>query len=176
MIDAHVEEVLSAYLEGELDGNRAGDVRDHLAHCPDCASLYEAMTMAREALAAIPEIDPPDALLRKLYAIPETKKRFRFVTGFLLRPSLQPVFAGTAGLLVFISFLIFSPGGRSLQKSFDRNIHAGISRIEKLYVKAGSIGDEIGAYKDTFLGSLKDAKILKADGKRNKQQIKNTEV
>ena len=38
MNDAHVEELLSAYLEGELDEARAADVGRHLASCPDCAS------------------------------------------------------------------------------------------------------------------------------------------
>ena len=163
MKTAHVEELLSAYLEGDLDDERAKDVREHLASCPDCASLLDALTLTRDALRAIPEIDLPPALLQKLYAIPDAgKKKFHFVRDILLRPALQPYFAGATGLLAFISFLAFSPAGHSLRKSFDRQIHAGYNQIERLYAKAGSITDEIGAYKDTLLGSLKDAKILKA--------------
>jgi anti-sigma factor RsiW len=162
MTTAHVEELLSAYLEGDLDGERTREVRDHLASCADCASLLAALTLTRDALGSIPEIDPPPALLEKLYAIPETaKKRFRFGRDFLLRPALQPVFAGAMGLLVFISFLAFSPAGRSFRKDVDRQLHAGFNTIGKLYAKAGSITDELGSYKDTLLGSLQDAKILK---------------
>jgi anti-sigma factor RsiW len=163
MNTAHVQELLSAFLEGELDGERAKDVREHLASCPDCAALLEALTLTGDALGAIPEIDPSPALLRKLYAIPDAgKKKFHFVRDVLLRPALQPYFAGATGLLAFISFLAFSPAGHSLRKSFDRQLHAGYNQVERLYAKAGSITDEIGAYKDTLLGSLKDAKILKA--------------
>jgi len=90
MSDAHAEELLSAYLEGELDESRAAEVGRHLASCPNCRLLVESMKDAREALGALPEVEPSPALLQRLYAIPE-KKRFRLVPDFLLRPSLQPL-------------------------------------------------------------------------------------
>ena len=165
MIPAHVEELLSAYGEGELDAARAAEVGAHLASCSECASLFDALTLAREALGSFPEIDPSPELLAKLYAIPETAgRRFHFVRDFLLRPSLQPVFAGATGLLVFLSFLTFSPAGHDFRKGVSRQLHSGYNAIGKLYAKAGSITDEIGAYKETVLGSLKEAKILKATG------------
>jgi hypothetical protein len=165
MNDAHMEELLSAYLEGGLDESRAADVGRHLASCPDCSLLLEAMKDVREALGALPEVDPSPDLLRKLYAIPE-KRRFRLVPDFLLRPSLQPVFAGATALLVFISFLAFSPGGRTFQKSVNRQLHVGYSKVEKLYAKAGSMTDEMGSYKETILGSLKNVKLLKKGGEQ----------
>jgi hypothetical protein len=121
------------------------------------------MRDTRDALGALPELEPSPDLLRRLYAIPERKRRFRPIRDFLLRPSLQPVFAGTTGLLVFLSFLAFSPGGRSLQKSLNRQVHAGYGRIERLYVKAGSIPEEIGARKESILGSLRSVDILRKD-------------
>ena len=165
MNDAHMEELLSAYLEGGLDESRAADVGRHLASCPDCSLLLEAMKDVREALGALPEVDLSPALLRKLYAIQE-KRRFRLVPDFLLRPSLQPVFAGATGLLIFVSFLAFSPGGRTFQKSVNRQLHIGYSKVERLYAKAGSLTDEMGSYKETILGSLKNVKLLKKDGEQ----------
>jgi len=163
MSGSHAEEMLSAYLEGELDGARKAEVETHLADCPECASLLEAMRDTRDALGALPELEPSPDLLRRLYAIPDRKRRFQPIRDFLLRPSLQPVFAGTTGLLVFLSFLAFSPGGRSLQKSLNRQVHAGYGRIERLYVKAGSIPEEIGARKESILGSLRSVDILRKD-------------
>lgn len=160
----HAEDLLSAYLEGELDGPRKAEVEAHLASCPECALLLEAMRDARGALASLPEIEPSPDLLRRLYAIPERKKRFRLVRDFLLRPSLQPVFAGATGLMVFLSFLVFSPAGRSLQKSFDRQIHAGYGRVEKLYVRAAAIPEELGARKENLLDSLRSVDILGKGG------------
>jgi len=163
MNDVHVEELLSAYLEAGLDGSRAADVDRHLASCPDCGLLLEAMKDAREALGALPEVDPSPALLRKLYAIPE-KRRFRLVPDLLLRPSLQPAFAGATALLVFVSFVAFSSGGRTFQKSVNRQIHVGYSKVERLYARAGALTDELGSYKETILGSLENVKLLKKSG------------
>lgn len=163
MNGAHMEELLSAYLEGGLDESRAADVGRHLASCSYCSVLLEAMKDVREALGALPEVDPSPALLRKLYAIPE-KRRFRLVPDFLLRPSLQPVFAGATALLVFVSFLAFSSGGRTFQKSVNRQLHVGYSKVERLYAKAGSLTDELGSYKETILGSLENVKLLKKSG------------
>jgi anti-sigma factor RsiW len=165
MNDAHMEELLSAYLEGGLDESQAADVGRHLASCSDCSLLLEAMKDVREALGALPEVDPSPALLRKLYAIPE-KRRFRLVPDFLLRPSLQPVFAGATALLVFVSFLAFSPGGRTFQKSVNRQLHVGYSKVERLYAKADALTDEMGSYKEIILGSLKNVKLLKKGGEQ----------
>lgn len=164
----HVEDRLSTYLDGELEGAGRAEVEAHLAVCPDCAFLLEAMRDARGALAALPEIDPSPALLSRLYAIPDTRKRrgFRPVLDLLLRPALQPVLAGATGLLVFLSFLAFSPEGRTLQKGINRQLHAGYGRIERLYVKAGAIPQRIGADRQAFLDSLGTVDILRKDADR----------
>jgi len=164
MIGTHVEDMLSAYLEDELDGPRKAAVEVHLAGCQECVALLEAMRDTRDALASLPELEPSPGLLRKLYAIPERKKKFRPVLDFLLRPSLQPVFAGATGLMVFLSFLAFSPAGHSLQKNFIRQVHQGYGRAEKLYAKASAIPDEIGARKESLLGSLRSVDILRTGG------------
>ncbi len=166
MTGTHLEDMLSAYLDGELDGPRKADVEAHLAGCSECASLLEAMRDAGDALASLPELEPSLELLGRLYAIPERKKKFRLVRDFLLRPSLQPIFAGATGLMVFLSFLAFSPAGHSLQKSFIRQVHQGYGRAEKLYAKASAIPDEIGARKESLLGSLRSVDILRTGGEQ----------
>lgn len=166
MSGTHMDDMLSAYLDSELDGRRKADVEVHLAGCPECASLLEAMRDARDALASLPELEPSPDLLRRLYAIPERKTKFRLVRDFLLRPSLQPVFAGATGLMVFLSFLAFSPAGRSLQKSLNRQVHSGYGQVEKLYVKASAIPAELGARKENLLDSLRSVDILGKSGEK----------
>ena len=163
MRQAHIDERLSDYLEGKIDSRGVREITDHLAACPSCASLLEAMKEARETLAAWPELEPSPHLLRKLVAIPASTKTswLRSFMDFLLRPSLQPVFAWATGLLVFISLLIFSPQGQSLQRNINRQIHRGYDKIGKLYAKAGSLTDELGSYKDTILGPLRTVGVLK---------------
>ena len=165
MNDAHMEELLSAYLEDGLDESQAAAVDRHLASCPECGLLLQAMRDVREALGALPEANPSPVLLQKLYAIPE-RRRFRLVPDFLLRPSLQPVFAGATALLIFVSFLAFSSTGRTFQKDVNRQLHVGYSKAEKLYAKAGSLTDEMDSYKETILGSLKNVRLLKKGGEQ----------
>ena len=39
MSATHMDDMLSAYLDGELDGRRKAEVEAHLAGCPECAVL-----------------------------------------------------------------------------------------------------------------------------------------
>ncbi len=160
----HIDERLSDYLEGELDSVGIREVADHLAACPPCALLLRTMKETRGTLAVWPEMEPSPRLLEKLAAIPSSTKkarRLRSVRDFLLRPSLQPAFAWATGLLIFISLLIFSPQGQSLQRNLDRQLHRGYDKIGKLYAKAGSLTDELGSYKDTVLAPLRTVGVLK---------------
>ncbi len=67
---AELRELLSLYLEGELDEARASDVQEHLAKCPECAELAETMAEVMGAGSALGELDPPDTLATELAASP----------------------------------------------------------------------------------------------------------
>jgi anti-sigma factor RsiW len=155
------QELFTAYLEGTLDPALRRAVEDHLAACPACEALMVTLRKVEETLADWPELEPSPALLARLNAIPTTRKKFRLVPDIFLRPSLQPFFAGAAGLLVFVSFLFLAPQGRSFQKAVNRQFHLGWSEAERIYAKAGSLTDRLGEYKNNLLGSLKVLNILK---------------
>ena len=153
------EELLSAYLEGELSPEEKRDMDAHLGSCPACAELLSLFRASQGALAAFPEAEPSPALMAKLYAIPdaipEKKRFFEPVFDFLLRPSLQPVFAALSALFIAVSFVFFLPQGRGIQKAIDRQLHLGYSQVEKLYAKAGSLTDELGSLKNGVVDSIK---------------------
>jgi len=155
------QELFSAYLEGTLDPALRRAVEDHLASCAECAALLATLRKVDEAVAGWPELEPSPALLARLNAIPTARKKFRLVPDIILRPSLQPLFAGAALLLVFVSFLFLAPQGRSFQKAVNRQVHLGWSEAERIYAKAGSITDRLGEYKNNLLGSLRTLNILK---------------
>lgn len=153
-------ELFSAYLEGELGAAERRGFEAHLEACPDCAALFAAVGEVRASLAAVPELEPPADLLRKLRPAPERKRRLRFVPDFLLRPSLQPVFAAGTLFLVVASFLAFAPQGRPARKAIDLKLHQGFSQVEKIYARAGSLTDRLGEYKATVLDSLRSSTLL----------------
>ncbi|MGZ7065220.1 MAG: anti-sigma factor family protein [Candidatus Aminicenantales bacterium] len=149
------EELLSAYLEGDLSPEEKREMDAHLASCLACAELLTVFQETQEALRGFPEVEPGPTLMARLYAIPEKKSFFQPAFDFLVRPSLQPVFAALSALFIAISFVFFLPQGRGIQKAIDRQLHLGYNQVEKIYAKAGSLTDELGSLKNSFVDSIK---------------------
>lgn len=158
-----IEELLSAYLEGELSEDARRGLEAHCASCPDCAALLAALRETREALAGFPEAEPPAGLMAGLYAIPARKRKLRPFFEVLLRPALQPVYAAFSVLTLFVSFVLFVPQGSGIRKAVNRQIHLGYGQVEKLYAKAGSLTDELGGIKDSVVDSIKTLNPLKGE-------------
>jgi hypothetical protein len=157
---AQIEEILASYLENEVSPEEKEMIEGHLKSCVSCSSLLFFMKESQSSLASLPEVELSPNLLDKLYAIPEKKKKFRFNLDFLLKPSLQPVYATATIFLVIFSCYFFHPDRKYINKYINRQLHLGYSQVEKLYAKAGSVTDNLGRYKDNILTSLKSSKVL----------------
>jgi anti-sigma factor RsiW len=72
-------EILSAYLDGEIDPPWESAVAAHLASCPACRGRYEAMARTRQALMA----DAPDST--------EPMERVRLAVLSRMPPASRPV-------------------------------------------------------------------------------------
>lgn len=60
-----VRELINEYIDGELDDGTAASVAAHIEVCPDCRRLYESLTSADTAVAALSD-DVPDTLHEKI--------------------------------------------------------------------------------------------------------------
>lgn len=144
-----IEELLSAYFEGELAAGERAEFEAHLAACPDCAALAGAMRETMTAAASFPEVEPSAALFGRLYAIPEEKRErrrlVRPVFEWLARPALQPVYAGLTAFIAVLTFVLFHPEGQGIRKKIDIGLHRGIGTVEKLYADASGIKGQVGA-------------------------------
>jgi predicted anti-sigma-YlaC factor YlaD len=160
-----IEELLSAYLEGELAAAERAELETHLAACPECDALLALMKDMTGAMAAFPAAEPSPALLSSLYAIPaakrEKKRLFRSVFDGLTQPALQPVYAAFTVMLIALSFVLFLPQGRGIRKQFDLTFHRGIGTVEKLYAGAGSLKSEVGSFAGDVVKSVKTLDLLK---------------
>jgi anti-sigma factor RsiW len=143
------EELLSAYLEGELAGGERAAMDAHLSACPACAELAGLMRETVAAAAGLREAEPSPALMARLYAVPEERAArrhpFRPVFDWLARPALQPVYAALTGLFIVLSLVLFHPEARGIRKAIDVQFHRGLGAVEKLYADAGGIKGEIKA-------------------------------
>ncbi|HOI44139.1 MAG TPA: zf-HC2 domain-containing protein, partial [Candidatus Aminicenantes bacterium] len=157
-----LQDLLSAYLEGELGPAGVAECDAHLRTCPDCASLMSAAREIRRSLSGFPELEASPSLLLKLRGLPEKSKKARFRLDFLVKPSLQPVYAAATVLLVIISFYAFNAQNRrAVNKAVSRQFHIGCGRVEKLLARAEGITDGMGAYRDDLLDSLKSFQLLR---------------
>jgi anti-sigma factor RsiW len=57
-----IREQLTAYLEGELEGDRGTAVRGHLRTCEACRQCATDEAALRDGLRALPPLEPPPAL------------------------------------------------------------------------------------------------------------------
>jgi hypothetical protein len=58
----HVRTKLTAYLDGELDGDRGTVVRGHLRTCDACRRVAADEAALRDGLRALPAVDPPPSM------------------------------------------------------------------------------------------------------------------
>ena len=68
-----VRDLLSLYLEDELENEQAIALREHLAECEDCAGILETLESIVEAGSVLEGLDPPDNLLSDLASSPCTR-------------------------------------------------------------------------------------------------------
>ncbi len=166
----HIEKLISLYWENELSSQEKADVEDHLKSCKHCSFLFSSLKETTEILSSFSEWDVPRELKENLYQISKQTKKFRLGRGFFLRPSLQPVMSIATVLLTVVSFYFFNPNRSEINKSISRNIHLGYSKIERLYVRAEEISEDLEQYKNNILVSLKNKNLIKES---NNQKTNN---
>ena len=158
-----IEELLSPYLEGSLVPEETEFVETHLETCEECSSLLSFMRETMDSLSDFPEVEVSTNLMNRLYSIPSPKRKFRINLDFLVRPSLQPVFAAASIVLILVSFYFYHPEKNKFDKAISQQVHQGYSEIGKIYAKAESFTQSLGKYKDNLLVSIKNLNPLDRD-------------
>lgn len=68
MNEAHVNDLLSAYIDGDLTAEQRRQVEAHLVHCKTCAQELEALRETIRLIRAVPIEDPPPTLYSSVMA------------------------------------------------------------------------------------------------------------
>jgi hypothetical protein len=100
---AHVDEQLSAYLDGELNARQAKAVERHLVACVACSALLEDLRAAKSMLAATPRETP-----RRSFVLGPEYARQRFRQPRPKRSAWS--FAPAAALAVLVALLVVDLG------------------------------------------------------------------
>jgi anti-sigma factor RsiW len=90
----HPEDLLSAFLDDELDEATASRVTEHVAACAACLDDLDGLRAAREALRGLPQVPPPPSVFAEVPGVAA-----RADTTGRARLAVAGVAAGLAALL-----------------------------------------------------------------------------
>jgi predicted anti-sigma-YlaC factor YlaD len=128
------QELLSDHLEGDLHAILRAELETHLAACPECRSLREAVGEVVEALRAYPVLDPPGGLVDRVVAATRTMPRAQPASAVVVvRPAIvipawmQAAAAGFALVALGVMLMVVGPeaSGRAATQLVDRTVSAG---------------------------------------------------
>lgn len=122
----HHTEELSAFVNGELSADEQTAIRDHLAACPECQAVYQAITLGSQAASRLEHVDAPDVVWSNIadrldgkelgqFGLIPSSSGFGLRKGFAFAVALVAV-VGLAGV-VFISLF----GGESPYQALRTN-------------------------------------------------------
>ncbi len=94
----HSDEILSAYLDHDLEPQLAEEVGRHLEECPECRKVLEELTAVRDAARSLEQLEPSESTWYEIQQ--RTRKR--------ARPRLAWVWTGVAAAaaVVLVVFLV----------------------------------------------------------------------
>jgi anti-sigma factor RsiW len=98
--------LLHARLDGELPGERKGDLEAHLAACASCRGLADELAAVGAGLRALPEHPLPSGVLREVLDRTVRRRRFVRVPGILL-PSRRLWAAGALAAAILIALVVY---------------------------------------------------------------------
>ncbi len=96
-----VQQKLSAYIDGELNGREMLFLRSHVLQCPSCAMEEEEIRRLKGILSGAPQVEPPPGFEERLMASLVEGKR-RQIQRSLGVPILGLFALGSAGLTLMV--------------------------------------------------------------------------
>jgi anti-sigma factor RsiW len=140
--DKHCEDLLQAYLDGELTGNEVDRIDGHLARCPSCRGVLEQFEAVGKAMRS--EADPEP--LRAMW--PAVRDRLK---GQMPAPRFRVVFAmATSAVAVLGVALGLSLGMLSEDAS------SAVSDGAWAEIATTLTGSDAVSVSDTYLAAMPD--------------------
>lgn len=157
MTHAEVAEELSAYLDGELEPDRAASVDAHLTSCEECSALLEELRATHDALASLGGLSAPDDFVASVQRTIEARSRGRFFRPPSGLDRLPYEAVAVTMVVMLAAFLVMALGQPTLRFSTPSVVGAGADGGVE-----GSWGDPRGAsYRLRFAPTVDAGNALK---------------
>jgi predicted anti-sigma-YlaC factor YlaD len=116
MLCEKIQELLKTdYLDGEINQREEQEIKEHLAHCPQCRRLGEELLAQRLLFQKAEQVEPPERVwqnIRDAIITQELNQESRFGTGILGRLknlfAVRPAFVLASALTVIIFVAFFT--------------------------------------------------------------------
>ncbi|MDP8236025.1 MAG: zf-HC2 domain-containing protein [Candidatus Erginobacter occultus] len=109
-----ITDLLSGYLDGELDEGERKRVEEHLSVCPACAEELRALRGCVEGIGSLEEVEPPADFLSRVHDRLEKKPGLKTALGkiFVPLPLRIPLeAAAAAAVVILVVYLVKRPLG-----------------------------------------------------------------
>ena len=148
MTHLELENLISAYLEGEMDHARRAEVELHLAGCDSCRAVLEDVRGAIKLCHEAEELEPAPWLVSKilLATAGERKPNWSDRWAAFLRPAISPRLVYTFAMTIFSLSMLINVAGINLRNlslqdlnprtwvyQANRSGHLVYARAEKFY-------------------------------------------
>jgi len=139
-----IEELLSAYIEGELDAAARQEVGQHLDACSQCKELKETM---EGLLQSFPELEEevPFYLKNRLHYIPESQDLEEDKHSYI-----KWAVAVVGTFILFLNLFYFT----NIYPPANRTLHGIASNVGTFVVETGAFFEKIKESKDIFFYSF----------------------
>jgi hypothetical protein len=142
-----VEELISLYIEGELQKEEAKEISLHLEQCHQCTRLKKTLEDMMEVFPELEE-EVPFFLKNRLYYIPESQQVIELPQNrFYL---LKWVAAAIGTFVLFLNLFYFT----NIYPAANRFLHTAVAKIETFTVETGAFFERLKESKDLMVFSF----------------------
>lgn len=173
-----VRELITIFLEGELDRETSEKVKAHIDSCENCKSLMEDSVKIISSLRSIEPLPVPERVIDGiLKAIKKRRKKF------FAFPIFQPQWIFAFSVFVLSFFFFTYPKKALLFDSIEFKTHRTYSQVVKVVSKVDGIVDYVNMFKLKLISREKERerREFKGEEKRDekillKKDIKNLKL
>ncbi len=169
-----VRELITIFLEGELEKETSEIVRAHIDSCERCKVLMEYSLKVMRQIRSIEPLPVPERTIEKILNTTTKKgKKFSFF------PLLQPQWIFAFSMFVLSFFFFTYPKKVLFFDPVEFKAHRAYSQVLKVVTKIEGVADYFKGSKLKLTSEPKEeveSKRKKKEGERNQRDLKNLKM
>ncbi len=164
MLCNEIEELISDFIEDELDTELSRQVEEHLDSCESCSALRDEMEELMDSVQLLEE-EVPFYLKNRLYNIPENE----FIETGNSNMALKWIAAMIGTVVLLLNFFYFT----KIYPEGHKRVRQGAAMIEKFMVM---VVDTFEGFQDEEVQPKRFRYVKKDESEKKNEQIKSDRV